>query len=190
MVVLLDQEKAYNHILHRFLFTLEKFGFPQTFIDTIKALYSDAHTKVILNTEISKSFQVIRSVRQGNPLFCLLFDIAIKSLAQMLCESGLASLSLGNVIQCLIVTMFVDNTMVYLAESNNFQILEDVLKKWCKVSDANFNILKTVIVWVRFSEFKKSVVKTRKTMPLYLCIPSKIKIAKDGKATHLLRAFM
>lgn len=107
MVVFLDQEKAYDYILYKILFkfkSLEKFGFLQIFIDTIKALYSDAQIKVILNRELSKGFQVIRGVRQDNSLFCLLFNIVIEFLAQMLHEFGLASLLLEDDIECLIAT--------------------------------------------------------------------------------------
>lgn len=59
MIVCLDQEKAYDKILHVFLWrAMKRFGIPKEFIDTIKALYSDAYTKVILNGEISKGYKV------------------------------------------------------------------------------------------------------------------------------------
>ena len=57
IIVCLDQEKAYDKILHAFLWkSMRKNGIPKKFIDTIKYLYADAHTRVILNGEISESF--------------------------------------------------------------------------------------------------------------------------------------
>ena len=88
-IVCLDQEKAYNKIAHDFLFrSLARFGLPEHFINTVRSLYGDAHTVVIINGEISSPFQITHGVRQGNPLSCLLFNVAIESLATMLRESN------------------------------------------------------------------------------------------------------
>ncbi|PPR03685.1 hypothetical protein CVT24_007692, partial [Panaeolus cyanescens] len=44
-IICLDQEKAYDKIKHEYLWlTLEKFGFPEKYIQTIKHLYSKAET--------------------------------------------------------------------------------------------------------------------------------------------------
>jgi exonuclease III len=82
MLVFLDQEKAYDKITHDFLFrTLEKMNFPATFINGIKSLYGAATTKIMINGFLSESFNITRGVRQGDPLSCLLFNLAIESLA-------------------------------------------------------------------------------------------------------------
>lgn len=71
-IVALDQEKAYDKIMHLYLWkVLEKFKFPNHFIRTIKALYENAETSVIINGVVSTPFRVIRGVRQGDPLSCL-----------------------------------------------------------------------------------------------------------------------
>ena len=76
-IVSLDQEKAYDKISHDFLFrSLNKFGFPQHLIKTVQSLYRDAHTVVIINGEVSSPFRITRGVCQGDPLSCLLFNIA------------------------------------------------------------------------------------------------------------------
>lgn len=52
MIICLDQEKAYDRILHPFLWvSLKRFGFPRYFIETIKALYTNAQTKIILKAK-------------------------------------------------------------------------------------------------------------------------------------------
>lgn len=89
-IVFLDQEKAYDKINHDFLWkTLEKFGFLRHFINIVKTLYKNAETVIIINGKISTSYRVIRGVRQGDPMSCLLFNLAIESLACMLCTSPL-----------------------------------------------------------------------------------------------------
>src|SRR5260370_28355543 len=50
VIVLLDQEKAYDKIKHDCLWNiLEAVNIPDNFISLIKALYSDARTTIILN---------------------------------------------------------------------------------------------------------------------------------------------
>lgn len=154
MIVCLNQEKAYDQILHPFLWaSLEKFGFPKLFIDTIKFLYTNAHTKVKLNGLVSHSFKVMRGVRQGDPLSCMLFNLAIESLAQMIRDSTLRGITLGGDLERLITTLFTDDTTVYLSENDSFHDLKHVLNKWCRASGAKFNIPKTVIVPMGIEEY-------------------------------------
>lgn len=81
-IVALDQEKAYNKIHHNYLWkTLERFNVLQFFIQTVKLLYSNAHTHVTINGSLSKPFKVTHRVCQGDPLSCALFNLAIKPLA-------------------------------------------------------------------------------------------------------------
>lgn len=58
-IVALDQEKAYDKILHPYLWmTLEKFNIPQHYIKTIKSLYENASTSVLINGILSDPFLV------------------------------------------------------------------------------------------------------------------------------------
>lgn len=89
-VVALDQEKAYDKILHKYLWqTMEEANFPNHFINTIKTLYENAYTSVVINGEKSSHYRVTRGVRQGDPISCLLFNLAIEPLAQMIRASDL-----------------------------------------------------------------------------------------------------
>ena len=85
VIMALDQEKAYDKIDHGYLLrVLQRFNLLELFTNTIKSLYSDAHTAAMVNGELSPNFRVTRGVRQGDPLSCLLFDLAIEPLACML----------------------------------------------------------------------------------------------------------
>jgi hypothetical protein len=55
VIVALDQEKAYDKIEHDYLWrALASYGMPEEFIRTVKALYSDAYTYVMVNGESSE----------------------------------------------------------------------------------------------------------------------------------------
>ncbi len=89
-------------------------------------LYTGAESVVIINGEISQPFCVIRGVRQGDPLSCLLFDLAIEPLAQMLKDSHLEGFQLPNVRERIITMLFADDTTVYLSERDDYRVLQ----KW------------------------------------------------------------
>ena len=81
-IVALDQEKAYDKITHPYLWrVLEKFTFPEKMVNTIKVLYKDAPTSVIINGVVSDQFLVTRGVQQGDPMSCVLFNLGIEPLA-------------------------------------------------------------------------------------------------------------
>jgi Reverse transcriptase (RNA-dependent DNA polymerase) len=86
----LDQEKAYDKIDHVYLWqTLQKFGVPEEFIKTVQVLYQTAETQIMVNGHLSSPWQITRGVHQGDPLSCLLLDLAIEPLAASLRNSEL-----------------------------------------------------------------------------------------------------
>jgi len=59
VVVCLDQEKAYDKVRHDFIWkTLETYHFPNHFINTIKTLYENGETVIVINGVISKPYKV------------------------------------------------------------------------------------------------------------------------------------
>ena len=85
LLIALDQEKAYNKICHDYLDkTLEAYNLPERFRKIIKSLYESAETVVMINGMPSAPFKVSRGVWQGDPLSCLLFNLAIEPLANLL----------------------------------------------------------------------------------------------------------
>jgi hypothetical protein len=102
---------------------------------------------VILNGEKSKyPFKVRRGVRQGDPLSCLLFDLAIEPLAESLRQSDLKGFKIKGKEEKLIATLFADDTMVYLDAEDDFGSLVEILEEWCTASGAKFNISKTEMI--------------------------------------------
>ena len=86
----------------------------------MKSLYECAETRVMVNGVLSSPFKVSRGVRQGDPMSCLLFDIAIEPLANMLRLSNLKGFEIPGVENKLITTLFADDTTVFLSQFDNF----------------------------------------------------------------------
>ena len=62
-IIALDQEKAYDEIVHLYLWTiLHKFNPPEHFINIIRSLYEHAETSVLINGFRSSSYRVTRGV--------------------------------------------------------------------------------------------------------------------------------
>jgi hypothetical protein len=193
LIVALDQEKAYNKIEHDYLWkALRSFNIPEQFINTVKSLYSDAFMYVMINGEKSElPFRVTRGVRQGDPLSCLLFDLAIEPLAESLRQSELMGIKIHGCDEPLVATLFADDTMVYLDSSDDFGTLEKILDEWCVASGAKFNIGKTEMIpigtithrdKVRANRFVNGMDGTK--------IPEHIKIAAEHEPIRTLGAWV
>lgn len=190
-IVCLDQEKAYDKIRHDYMWTtLGRFGFPEQCISTIKTLYSEARTTVIINGEKSNPYRVNRGVRQGDPMSCLLFNLAIEPLAQMIRKSNLKGMEIKGETERLIIKLFADDTTIYLSEEDDINDLKDILEAWCKASGARFNNHKTAVVPVGREPFRKSLIDTRKASQHHSPIPTEMKIVSDRETTRLLGSFI
>jgi hypothetical protein len=147
---------------------------------------------VIVNGETSEhAFRVTRGVRQGDPLSCLLFDLAIEPLAEAPHQSDLKGFKVRGKQEKLITTLFADNTIVYLDAEDDFGNLMEVLQEWCTAACAKFNISKTEMIpigniahrdRVRANHFVNGLGGT--------LIPEHIKIVAEGEPIRTLRAWV
>jgi hypothetical protein len=184
-IIALDQEKAYDKIAHNYLWdVLNRFNFPPLFTNTVKSLYSNAETAVMINGELSSKYRVTRGVRQGDPLSCLLFDLAIEPLAEMLRQSNLVGFKAPGMAYRTVVTMFADDTTVYLTKDDNFETLQNIL-------DAKFNTSKTEIIPVGPKTYWQKLRETKKLNEhCSTTLPPGPKVAKDGQAIRILGAWI
>src|SRR5258708_27476341 len=165
---------------------------PHNLVNTIKSLYSQAKTTVILNGEMSRKFQVTRGVHQGDPLSCLLFNLAIKPMSHILRTTdkllGLNINTPDNHPRA-ILALFANDTTVFLSKSDNPETLFKILDKWCSASGAKFNRDKTVIIPVGLERYRKEVTTncSPNSQNEYI-FPESIHILKDGETTHCLGA--
>lgn len=110
-------------------------------------------------------------------MLCLLFNLAIESLAQMLRDSNLKGMEIEEKTERLTAKLFADDTMVYLSAEDSIIDLQDILKKWCRILGEKFNTSKMVVVPVRRKEFQQNLGKTREPSNGFPKIPHGIKIA-------------
>ncbi|PPQ85541.1 hypothetical protein CVT25_006781 [Psilocybe cyanescens] len=156
LIVALDQEKAYDKIAHDYLWlVLEKYGIPMSTINLIQTLYSRAETHAMVNGHLGHGYIVNRGVCQGDPMSCLLFDLAIEPLASLMRQSPkLKGLKIPGLKEKLIVNLFADDTTVFLNNADKFEDLQAILDKWCTASTARFNIGKTEIIPLGSDEYR------------------------------------
>ncbi|KAF5341132.1 hypothetical protein D9611_005853 [Ephemerocybe angulata] len=189
-IVCLDQEKAYDKIDHAFLWaTLKKIGCPDSFIKTIKHLYADAKTSIIMNGVAGRKFSITRGVRQGDPLSCLLFDLAIESLASALRKSRLKGLTFEGMKDRLIANLFADDTTVFLSSEDSFGDLVKILDQWCMASGAKFNIDKTTVIPLGNEIYRHRMRRRRKIRKGSARIPANVHIAQEGEPVRILGAY-
>ena len=191
-IIALDQEKAYDRILHPYLWkTLEKFGLPRWFITTIQHLYQNATTRVLINGMLSDPFTVLRGVRQGDALSCLLFDLGIEPLAAAIRNSPIHGIAIENTPDRIKCKLFADDTTVYLDESDDFDTLEThALRPWCEVAGAAFNIAKTEVIPVGSREYRLQLIESRRLNPASSEFDQNIRIATEGQPVRILGAWV
>jgi ribonuclease HI/exonuclease III len=192
MLIALDQEKAYDRIRPDYLWkVLQAFGLPTSLIAAIKSLYSNAMTTVSVNGVFSPEFQVTRGVRQGDPLSCLLFNLAIEPLACMLRgDSALKGYEIEGRDEKLIVNLYADDTVVYLSENDRYSDLNNILDRWCAASGAKFNTTKTELIPIGPPNFRNRVLTSRRWNQMDDPIPPEVRIAQDEDAVRSLGAFI
>jgi exonuclease III len=190
-IVALDQEKAYDKIAHDYLWrTLIEYNMPQNFINTVIRLYTNAHTSVMVNGILSETFKIIRGVRQGDPLSCLLFNLAIEPLACAIRQSELKGMAIPGQPERLIVKLFADDTTVYLDSSDDINSLQDILECWCRASGAKFNITKTEVIPIGMQGYRTWVRETRKLHGTHAEVRENMRFARDGEPVRLLGAWV
>ena len=162
VIIALDQEKAYDKVHHDYLWKiLDAFNIPQTFIKTVKSLYENAHTRVAINGVLSEPFKITCGVRQGDPLSCFLFDLAIEPLACMIRrDPNLSGIAIPGLTENILVNLFADDTALFLSKHDRFDDAERILNHWCKASGAKFNIEKTEIIPIGTRNHRSAVVTT------------------------------
>jgi len=145
---------------------------------------------IIINGVISPAYDINRGVRQGDPLSCLLFDLAIEPLAEMLRRSDLEGYRVPGTTKKLITSLFADDTTVYLTAKDKFSDLQNILKEWCTASGAKFNIAKTEVIPIGTPEYRQSVIQTRKAHETHEAILDHIHIAGEGEPVRILGAWI
>ncbi|KAE8230346.1 hypothetical protein CF326_g4656 [Tilletia indica] len=84
-LLMLDQQKAYDRVGHSWLWAaLDAAGIPPAFSQIIKSLYHDANLQVMINGVLTDLILLRAGLLQGDPLSCVLYNIALQPLLDLL----------------------------------------------------------------------------------------------------------
>ncbi|CAC5382961.1 unnamed protein product [Mytilus coruscus] len=140
-----DQEKAFDKIIHKFLFAvLEKFNFGPKLIKWIKILYHDLKSSIIVNNFISNPVNITRSVKQGCSLSPLLYILCLEPFVRKVClDKDIVGLKLpGSPVECK-VSVFADDTMGILTSDESIKKFVYLIDLFGKGSGSKLNKNKT-----------------------------------------------
>ena len=123
---------------------------------------------------------------------CPLFDLAIEPLAcRIRADPNIKGIMVPGIDTAIKITLFADDTNLFLNKDDRLDYIQRILDKWCKASGARFNIEKTEIIPMGKKSHRRTVADTRKINPQDTNpLPPKIRIARDGEAVRILGAWI
>jgi hypothetical protein len=144
----LDFEKAFDSVEWYFLFeALRKFGFGPDFIQWVRVCYKDIFSTVGKAGHSTGWFKILRGVRQGCPLSCLLFILVAEILAQRIRNNtSIEGITFGAVEHK--IFQFADDTTCTLKNENSITELFCLVDKFTQHSGLKLNVNKTIMIWL------------------------------------------
>ena len=80
LIVALDAKKAFDSVDHNYIReVLRRFGC-EAFVPIFDTLYAGLETSILVNGKISKSYRILRGVKQGDSLSCIIFIMCMEPL--------------------------------------------------------------------------------------------------------------
>jgi hypothetical protein len=119
--------------------------------------------------------------------------LAIEPLACLIRNSELKGVNIPGKDGNLVISLFADNTTVYLSSEDDMEIFWGILRLWCTASTAKFNEQKTVLLPFSQPSYRAIVLlsvrerRINRTMKIR-AIDEKIRILPDGQTCHILGA--
>ena len=153
----LDIEKAFDHVNWRFLTqVLERCGFSVKWRRWISFCLSTVRFSILINGTLHRFFGSSRGLRQGDPLFPLLFDLVMEAIGKMLDkavhEGRLSGFNVGVFVgRSLMVShlLFVDDTLIFCDANIDHMLIFRMVLIWFEVvSGLKVNLGKSELVAV------------------------------------------
>jgi hypothetical protein len=80
-LVSLDAKKAFDSVDHQFIDMVhDKFNFCSEFRNIVKLLYNKITSRVLVDGHLTDKFPILRSVKQGDALSCVLFILCMETI--------------------------------------------------------------------------------------------------------------
>ena len=83
------------------------------------------------------------------------------TLAESIRKSSLEGFKIQGLEERVLVSLFIDDTLVYMHKKDDNKILEQTIRNFCKVSTAKFNNEKSEILPIGTKEYRNNIIKTR-----------------------------
>ncbi len=184
-IICLNQEKAYNRIDLNYLWkALQAFNFPETFITRVHNLYTKALMAVRLNGFVSELFDIRRGAQQGDPMSCLLYNLAIEPLMESIRSSPPGRFPGNEGLTRVLIKVYADDTTVFLSPQDDPKDLQRCLDTFCGASTACFNDTKMEIILMGPTHLRNELIQSREFNRWKF--DNKIHIAQEGEAAQIL----
>lgn len=139
LILFLDFYKAFNTVEHQFLSrALKIFGFGEKFISSVRMLYKDISSSVMLFPNTTKRFPVHRLVRQGCPSSPFLFLVVVELLSIHIlhCHPFKGLRIFEKEIR---ITQLADDTVLFLKDKHQIQKAIDKIDDFSRASGLKLN---------------------------------------------------
>ncbi|KAI0342568.1 hypothetical protein BDW22DRAFT_1299598, partial [Trametopsis cervina] len=104
--------------------------------------------------------------------------------------SDLRGFEIPGVADKVIVSLFADDTTIYLSELDSFDRLVSILDLWCMASRAKFNKDKTEAIPMGTAAYRAQLLTTRQLQPDAPLLPADMRIAADDTGIRILGAWI
>ncbi|TBU52820.1 hypothetical protein BD310DRAFT_787274, partial [Dichomitus squalens] len=107
----------------------------------------------------------------------------------MIQKSPLAGFKVPGLPSPIKVTLFADDTTAYVAEGDDYAVLQNILDVWCSAAKAKFNITKTEIIPIGEKSYREVMARTYKSTGQWKNFPQNVRVAGEGDAIRILGGF-
>lgn len=153
----LDLEKAFDRVSHEVLFCiLEHANVGSVLLEGVKMAYAECSTSVIVNKNVTESFKVRSSVRQGCPLSPLLFAMYLEPFCLKLIQNE--KIRGFRLTSCEVkVLSYADDIAVFCDDTDSIREVVKEAACFCKLSGSTINWSKCLGFWHGSWESKPAV---------------------------------
>jgi len=158
-ILFLDFRKAFDTVEWPFMFsTLKHFGFGESFIQWVRALYSRTTSCVNNFGWVSEHFNISRGIRQGCPLSALLFIIVSEIMAlKIRSNKDIKGIHIKGTDKEIKLTQLADDTTIFVANKASINKCISVIQEFSLVAGPELNLTKSEGLWLgtdRYSQEK------------------------------------
>ena len=149
ILVSLDAKKAFDSVDHRYIRRcLEAFGLAD-FIPIFDTLYKDLNSNIILNGKIVNGYRILKGVKQGDALSCILFIMCMEPLLRNLNENDGIERVTSPILDVVIPKSFGYADDVTVVINNSLGCVQEIFREYeifSKASGLILNAEKTEIL--------------------------------------------